>query len=244
MSAEQIPDYQSVLARVQNQTYQSASADDRRLIMRLPFLYIEPRHRLSLIDDELRDRILAARRRFRDELPDDLQGAVEFYDPETYNRAASIQDNILSGRITYGVAGGPERILDLVQSVLEEHDLGDAIYGAGLEFNVGTGGKRLTTGQRQKIMLARALLKRPDILVVNRSLSALDKGSQLEIVLRVLEDADDANGGGYGVVWILANAELARAFDRVIVMSEGQVAEQGAPDELMEKQGAYAQLVA
>ncbi|MDH3741458.1 MAG: ABC transporter ATP-binding protein/permease, partial [Hyphomicrobiales bacterium] len=242
MSAEQIPDYQVTLARVQQQTFKSASSDDRALIMRLPFLYIEPRHRLSLVDDDLRQRILTARARFRDELPEQLKSAIEFYDPRNYNRAGSIQDNILAGRIAYGVAGGPERIMELIQSVLEEHELHGAIFEVGLDFNVGSGGKRLSAGQRQKIMLARALLKRPDILIINRSLSALDKGSQFDIARRVLEDA--GTGQGYGVVWVLANAQIANLFDNVVVMSDGQVAEQGPPDELMKKQGAYAQLVA
>ncbi len=244
MSAEQIPDYQTTLARVQNQTFETASSEDRQLIMRLPFLYIEPRHRLSLVDDQIRQRIVAARIRFRNELPAELAGAVEFYNPETFNRAASIQDNILAGRIAYGVAGGPERILELIQSVLKEHELRDAIFEVGLNFNVGNGGKRLSSGQRQKIMLARALLKRPDMLIVNRSLSALDKASQLEIVTRVLEDAEAKTGNGYGVIWILANAQLAGMFDRVIVMIDGNVAEQGSPDELMQQKGAYAELVA
>ncbi|MGI9464672.1 MAG: ABC transporter ATP-binding protein, partial [Aestuariivirgaceae bacterium] len=70
MSSEQIPDYQATLGRVQNQTFRTASSEDRQLIMRLPFLYIEPRHRLSLVDDDLRQRIVAARHRFRQELPD------------------------------------------------------------------------------------------------------------------------------------------------------------------------------
>ena len=244
MSAEQIPDYQAALSRVQNQTFATASSEDRALIMRLPFLYIEPRHRLSLVDDELRQRIVTARNRFREELPDELHGAVEFYDPETFNRAASIQDNILAGRIAYGVAGGPERIVELIQSVLSENNLRDTIFEVGLDFNVGNGGKRMSTPQRQKLMLARALLKRPDMLIVNRSLTALDKASQLEIVTRVLEDANAAGVDGYGIIWVLANAQLATVFDKVVVMNEGQVAEQGAPDELLTKQGAYAELVA
>ena len=244
MAAEDIQDYQAALARIQNQTYETAAKEDRARILGLPFLYIEPRHRMGLVDDQLRERIVTARKSFHDNLPEDLKGAIEFYDPDTFNRAGSIQDNILAGRIAYGVAGGPERILELIQSILRENDLRDDIFEVGLDFSVGNGGKRLSTPQRQKLLLARALLKRPDMLIVNRSLSALDKASQLDIVSRVLEDADENGAPGYGVVWMLANAQLASLFDHVIVMNEGQVAEQGAPDTLMTKQGAYAQLVA
>ena len=240
MTADEIPDYQAALARIQNQALKAADRDDIQMIMRLPFLYIEPRHRLGLLDDELRARIVAARKAFRNRLPAGLEDCIEFYDPQTYNRAASVQDNILSGRITYGIAGGPERIISLVRDVLEENQLHDAVLDVGLDFNVGTGGKRLSNGQRQKVMLARALIKRPDILIVNRALSALDRQSQSEIISKVLASASKL---GCGVLWVLANAELATEFERVVVMADGLVSEEGAPDQLLKKDGAFTKLI-
>ena len=239
MTADQIPDYQAVLGRISSETFATASPDDRRMIMRLPYLYIEPRHRLGLLDDNFRQRIVAARKAFREGLPERLKHSIEFYDPATYNQAASVQDNILAGRIAYGVAGGPERIMALVREVLEENSLHDAVIDVGLDFNVGTGGKRLSTAQRQKVLLARALIKRPDFLIVNRALSALDKQSQAQVIAKVNRALA---GRGAGVVWVLANADLAMEFDRVVVMSDGQIAEQGRPKELLVKNGEFAKL--
>ncbi len=240
MTADHIPDYQAALSRIQNLTYGTASDADRRLIMRLPFQYIEPRHRLGLLDDDLRNDILVARQAFRARMPQTLSGAIEFYDPETYNRAASVQDNILSGRIAYGVAGGPERIIDLVRSVLEEHQLHDAVLDVGLDFNVGSGGKRLSSGQRQKVMLARTLIKRPDMLVLNRPLTALDRQSQSQIISQVLEDAKASDRG---VVWVVANADMAVEFERILVMADGHLVEQGRPSELLKKEGVFTKLL-
>jgi putative ABC transport system ATP-binding protein len=239
MTADQIPEYQAVLSRINNETFATAGADDRRMIMRLPYLYIEPRHRLGLLDDDFRRRIVAARKAFRETLPERLKDSIEFYDPDTYNQAASVQDNILAGRIAYGVAGGPERIMALVRDVLEENSLHDAVLDVGLDFNVGTGGKRLSTAQRQKVLLARALIKRPDILIVNRALSALDKQSQSQIISKVVEALSKRHAG---VVWVLANADLAMVFDRVVVMSHGQIVEQGGPKDLLAKAGEFAKL--
>ncbi len=241
MTADQIPEYQAVLARIQNQSLDEVALDDRRLIMRLPFMYIEPRHRLGLLDEDMQDRLVRARRAYRENLPADLSDDIEFYDPATYNSAASVQDNILFGRIAYGVAGGPERIMELIRSVLEEHELHDPVLDVGLDYNVGSGGKRLSAGQRQKVMLARALIKRPDILIVNRALSALDKQSQSLIIGNVMSAT---RGENVAVIWVLANADISVEFDRVLVMSDGQIAEDGKPEELLKTGGVFASLVA
>ena len=243
MTAEQIPEYRTALARIQGLAFADISAEDVTSFIALPFAYIEPRHRMDLLDDGMIASLLKARAEFRKGLPDDLAGAIEFYDPDTYNRAASIQDNILLGRITYGNAGGVETILGIIREVLDEYKLHDDIFGVGLEFNVGTGGKRLSAIQRQKLVLARALLKRPDVLIVNRSLSALDRVSQDGIVQKVLNDGSSPGGHECGIIWVLINPGLADAFDRVMVMADGRLVEDGAPDDLLKKNGVYAKLV-
>jgi putative ABC transport system ATP-binding protein len=244
MSAEQMPEYQAALARVQGQSFETASEEDRQRFIRLPFAYIEPRHRMGLIDEPMKARLLEARRRFHDGLPAELAAAIEFYDPETYNRNASIQDNVLLGRIAYGVAGGAERVLGVVRGVLDELGLETSILQVGLEFNVGTGGKRLSQAQRQKLVLARALLRRPDVLIVGRALSALDRASQNAITKRVLGSLSGDQGLKTGIIWALSNPAMAMEFERVMVMENGRLAEDGPPDQLAKGQGIFARLVA
>jgi putative ABC transport system ATP-binding protein len=244
MTAEQIPDYQAALARVQGQTYQTSSEEDRREFIKLPFVYIEPRHRMGLIDEAMQARLIEARRRFHDGLPAELAAVIEFYDPEKYNRNASIQDNILLGRISYGVAGGEGKVLGIIRSVLAELGLEDAVLRVGLDFNVGTGGKRLFQGQRQKVLFGRALLRNPDILIVNRALTALDRPSQNAIMKRVLGALSGDNGRKTGIVWTTPVPSMAMDFERVIVMDNGRVVEDGPPQELLKREGVFSRLVA
>ena len=77
----------------------------------------------------------------------------------------------------------------IVREILDELGLYDDVLDIGLDFNVGVGGRRLTGAQRQKLDLARALLKRADFLILNRPLSALDTRLQDQIVRNVLEEA-------------------------------------------------------
>jgi len=78
-------------------------------------------------------------------------GASNFYDFKRYNSAATLQDNILFGRLVYGQAQGEQRIGTLITEVLAELDLRNSVIEVGLEYNVGVGGKRLPAGQRQKL---------------------------------------------------------------------------------------------
>jgi putative ABC transport system ATP-binding protein len=244
MTADEIPEYQAALNRSQGQSFDTVSEEDRQRFMRLPFSYIEPRHRMGLLDDAMKTKLMEARQKFREELPDELKSAIEFYDPEAYNRNASIQDNILFGRIAYGVAGGAQKVLKLVREILDAQELNDDVLGVGLDYQVGTGGKRLSHGQRQKLSLARALLRRSDLSIINKALSALDRSTQHSIMKKVLASASGEEGAKRGILWILSTPAMASEFERVLVMDGGRLVETGTPKELSSKEGIFAKLVA
>ena len=110
MTAEDIPEYQQLLQRLRGKPIDAASYEDRTKIIKLSFAYIEPRHRFGLLTPELMDKIVAARHRFYEGLPAELQGAIERYDPQKYTTAATLSDNVLFGRIAHNQPDGPERI--------------------------------------------------------------------------------------------------------------------------------------
>jgi len=112
------------------------------------------------------------------------------------------------------------------------------VIEVGLEFNVGVGGKRLTATQRQKLGIARALIKRPQFLVVNEAVAAFDGRTQDRIRDHILAAADRR-----GVVWIANRPSQAEPFDRVIVMQGGRVATFGEKAQV-EGNGLYAELMA
>ena len=92
------------------------------------------------------------------ELPDDLRGSVAFFDADAYNPAASVQDNILFGKLVYGRQQAQRQIGALIAEVVDDLRLRSEIVDLGLDFNVGIGGSRLSVPQRQKLAIARALL--------------------------------------------------------------------------------------
>ena len=92
---------------------------------------------------------------------------------------------------------------------------------------MGVGGSRLSTGQRQKLGIARALLKCADLMILSESTSDLDPLAQDRLAEKVLEARERR-----GIVWIVNRAGMASRFDRVIVLDDGRVAEDGAFGEL------------
>lgn len=218
IKAEALPDYQTILTKMARGGAETLTDEERGLLLAMPFKLMPARHRLGLITDEIRERVIQARARFRENLPEDLAGAIEFFDPTLYNAAASVQDNILFGKIAYGEAEGPDTVGRLVDEVVEELGLTGDIVAAGLDFQVGIGGSRMSSTQRQKIAIARALAKTPDILILNAAADAMDSRTRTALVGNVLAAAPG------GVVWTLSDAGEAEAFDRIVEVAQGRVA--------------------
>jgi putative ABC transport system ATP-binding protein len=238
ISADELPNVRLLLQRLGGKGAEAVPEADRARLTTLPLRYIEARHRLGLVDSAMEDRLLAARRAFRAGLPASLQGAVEFYDFGRYNSTATLQDNILFGRLVYGQAQADQRIGTLIREVLDELALRDSVIDVGLEYNVGVAGKRLTASQRQKLGIARALIKRPQLLVVNEAVAAFDGRTQDRIRDHIL-----ASAKGRGVVWIASRPAQAEPFEQVIVMQGGRVVAYGKKAQL-EGNGLYAELMA
>ena len=89
---------------------------------------------------------------------------------------------MLFGRVVDVYAEAAERVKNLLRETMDELELTGTVVKLGLSFDHGSGAKRLSQPQQQKLALARALLKRPDVLIVNRALSALDSDAQEAIV--------------------------------------------------------------
>jgi len=245
MTADDIPEYQAVLSRVSGLEFEQVALEDLAMLLKPSFAYIEPQHRLSLLSDDLRTKLIGARKAFSQGLPDALKGAIELYDPDRYNARATLQDNILFGRISYGIAEGTRRVHDEILSILNELGLKPTVFKVGLDFNVGIGGKLLSAAQRQKLSLARGLLKRPDLLIVNKGFAALDANQQAQMVERVLNSVKDIKGKAQtGVFWVLTNPDLAVKFEHVLVFEDGRLVEQGTPKSLESKGAQYSKLVA
>ena len=236
---EDLPHVKDILAQVADVGLDRIDEADRNTLLALPFKMISARHRLGLIDEAFETRILEARRQFAQNLPAELRGSIEFFDPAKFIGAASLQDNILFGKIVTGQAEGATRIGRLIREILEELHLRPLVVKIGLDFQVGTGGARLLAADRQKIAIGRALLKRPVVLVLDQSAAVLDPGSQNRLLGNVLEYRRQG-----AVYWVLNRVDLAERFGHVLMMERGRLVERGKFADLKSSGGALNKLLA
>lgn len=238
IDSDDLPVFQTLLGKMSKDGPAALEDEDKARLISLSFKMIPARHRLDLIDNEFKERIVASRKTFADGLPQEYKGEIEFFDSDRYNGAATLQDNILFGRLAYGQARSGNRVGELVAEILQELDLRGAVTEAGLDFQVGVAGSRLSSAQRQKLVLARGILKRPDILVVNAAATALDAASQTRVLANLLKEF-----AGKSVFWALHRASLAEQFDYVLVMDDGKVVEKGTFAELNTENTALRDLI-
>ena len=115
------------------------------------------------------------------------------------------------------------------------HDLRDHRGREGYDARLGERGVKLSGGQRQRIALARAILKDAPVLVLDEATSALDSEVEAEI-----QDALDVVMQGKTVIAIAHRLSTIAQMDRIIVMEQGRIVEQGTHDALLAKRGVYA----
>ena len=231
ISSEDLPEFQTLLARSERLGLENMSTEDSNQFLSLPFKLIPARHRLDLITNDIQKRILEARKLFAEEIGDELRDEIEFFEAGHYNRSSSIQDNILFGKIALDKANAIEEVNHLVTEIIDQENLRPVIINAGLNSQAGLAGSRLSQGQRQKLSIARALLRRPDHLILNEATSSLDSGSQTIVMSNLLSEMKGRN-----ITWALQRASLAENFDRVLVLSGGQVVEDGSFQDLVKKE--------
>ena len=231
IKAEDLPEFQAILNRSGRSGIGSLDKDDRARLLSLTFLLIPARHRLGVLGPDLQARVLEARRMLARDLPEGLRPAIEFFDADRYNAAATLQDNILLGKVAHGHARASDRVAELIGEVIEEVDARREVIEVGLDHRVGIGGGRLGLAQRQKVVIARALIKRPDLLILHDAMGPFDAASRAALLGTILEERE-----GRGVVWAGDGVPHGDRFDSVMLMQAGRITAQGTYEEL--KSGA------
>ena len=164
---------------------------------------------------------------------DDLRSRMALVAQDTYLFNGTIRENIRLGR--HGATDGEVEEAALQANAAEFIDS----FPDGYETRVGERGMQLSGGQRQRIAIARAILKNAPVLVLDEATSHLDAISESTV-----REALDRLMVGRTTVVIAHRLSTIRDADKIIVLDEGEVVEQGTHEQLISSGGLYAQLVA
>ncbi|WP_295557106.1 ABC transporter ATP-binding protein [uncultured Hyphomicrobium sp.] len=165
-----------------------------------------------------------------------LRASIGLVTQDTSLLHRSVMDNILYGRPE---AGEQQAIAAAKRAHAHEfiQGLEDMSNRRGYEAHVGERGVKLSGGQRQRIAIARVLLKNAPILVLDEATSALDS----EVEAAIQESLSELMAGKT-VIAIAHRLSTIAAMDRLIIMDQGRIVEQGTHIELLRKGGLYASL--
>ncbi|NBB71488.1 MAG: ABC transporter ATP-binding protein [Alphaproteobacteria bacterium] len=240
IGADDLPEYRELIGRVDaDEAARLADGPDAERLLALTMQLIPARHRLGLVEDALQERLVQARHRLRQRMSEADRARIAFFEPEAFNRGASLQDNILFGRIALDQANAEHIVLEEIAGVIDELGLRRLIVQVGLDSEVGLGGIRLGLQLRQKLALGRALVRRPDWLLLDDSLALFERAEQERLRDRLLEASR-----GRTVLWVHTRPEWTDAFDRVLVFEGGQVTAAGTPGEVSARKGDLATVAA
>jgi putative ABC transport system ATP-binding protein len=214
IGADELADFESILRR---RSGRGLTKDDGVRLLSLPLAYVEPRHRLGLLDDALRARLVSARRPVREMLERSGDPGVHFYDVERVTPAAPLKDNLLFGRVSYSVANAQARVTEGISAVVTEMGLREAIERIGLDHQVGPAGRLLSAQQRASVNLVRCLLKQPDLLVIDGALAPYDEARARDLLRLLLETSKER-----ALFVVLPNDRFAADFDAVMRFEGGK----------------------
>lgn len=158
--------------------------------------------------------------------------------PESlYELTSVIQQNVFvfDASIRDNVAMFREFSEDELDDAIGRAHLSGLLAERGRDYRCGENGKRLSGGEKQRISIARSLLKRASLLLADEATAALDA----ETARQVTSDLLDLNGVTRIVVTHTLNEALLRRYDGILVMKNGRIEESGCFEELMEKKGYF-----
>jgi ATP-binding cassette subfamily B protein len=179
--------------------------------------------------DVTQGRVLVDGHDVRDLQLKSLREAIGIVQQDVYIFAGTIRENIAYGKKTATQAE--------IEEAAKNANIHDFIMGLpeGYDTYVGERGTRLSGGQKQRIAIARVFLKNPPILILDEATSALDNESEKHI-----QEALDRLSIGRTTVVIAHRLSTIRGAEKIIVIDEGGVEEQGSHQELMALGGIYA----
>jgi len=152
----------------------------------------------------------------------------------------SQEPEIFNNTIRYNISYGNQNVNEIeIIRVCKIVNIHDDIVKLPFAYDTpaGEGGSKLSEGQRQKISIARNLIKNPDIFIFDELTSNIDSKSREQIFSSILNISKDKT-----LIYISHNLSEVLNMDRVIVVEDGRIIEEGKPDELIKKKGKFYEL--
>jgi len=183
-------------------------------------LKLIPSHHVDpIIDEVLKTNVVAARRELRKSPLNSLVRSVNFFDRKRFIPELTLRENILFGEIEPNNPKAANRVNRAIDSVIEACGARAVIVRAALQFQVGRGASALGATERQQLAIARALLKRPHLLILSGATT--DMAAAVE--KKVLKNLRAAQSGKQ-LVCFFADRSPARLFERTIHLKNGALA--------------------
>jgi ATP-binding cassette subfamily B protein len=168
----------------------------------------------------------------RDVKLDSLAAAVGLVSQETYLFHASIRENL-----RFACPEASDQEIEEAARAAQIHEL-IASLPNGYETPVGERGYRFSGGEKQRIAIARTILRNPPVLILDEATSSLDTETE-----RAVQQALDELSRGRTTIAIAHRLSTIRDADQILVLDGGRIAERGTHDELLELGGRYAALL-
>jgi ATP-binding cassette subfamily B protein len=169
----------------------------------------------------------------RDMRLSDLAQIVGIVSQETYLLHTTVRENL-----RYAKPDATDAEIEAASRAAQVHDVIAALPD-GYDTTVGSRGHRFSGGEKQRIAIARTLLRNPRVLVLDEATSALDNETE-----RAVQDAFDVLARGRTTITIAHRLSTIRDADQIAVIDNGRVVERGTHDSLLDSDGRYAELAA